>query len=202
MEKLFAARVWRGVAGLLTVGLLMSTAQAQADKPVRILVGFAPGGSADTTARLLSERVAGELKQNVLVENRSGARGACGQLSVWFVGGQQPPRQNRRRPGGQVQGQPQRSQLRQPRAGQPAAFFGVMLATSAGLDLVHVPFNGGGPLMTALVGNQVACGIDTLVDQIELVRAGKTRLLATAGSPRSPLLPDVPTFAEAGFKGD
>ena len=88
-----------------------------------------------------------------------------------------------------------------PAPGSLPHFFGVMMATGAGLDLIHVPFNGGGPLQNALVGSQVSSGIDTLVDQIEMHRGGKTRILATSGSTRSPLLPDVPTFEEAGLKG-
>jgi tripartite-type tricarboxylate transporter receptor subunit TctC len=51
------------------------------------------------------------------------------------------------------------------------------------------------------VGNQVSAGIDTLVDQIEMVRGGKTRVLATSGATRSPLLAEVPTFVESGLKG-
>lgn len=66
---------------------------------------------------------------------------------------------------------------------------------------MHVPFNSGGPLQKALVGNQVSSGIDTLVDQIEMHRSGKTRILATSATTRSPLLTDVPTFAEAGLRG-
>ncbi len=64
-----------------------------------------------------------------------------------------------------------------------------------------MPFNGGGPLMNALVGNQVSSGIDMLVDQVEMHRSGKIRILATAGAARSALLPEVPTFTESGFKG-
>ena len=88
-----------------------------------------------------------------------------------------------------------------PAPGSLPHFFGVMISGGAKLDLVHVPFNGGGPLMNALVGQQVSSAIDTLVDQIEMHRGGKTRLLATSGAARSPLLPEVPTFAEAGLKG-
>jgi tripartite-type tricarboxylate transporter receptor subunit TctC len=79
--------------------------------------------------------------------------------------------------------------------------FGAMIANDAGLDLVHVPFIGGGPLQNALVGNQVSSGIDTLVDQAGLHRSGKTRILATSAATRSPLLAEVPTFVEAGPKG-
>ena len=88
-----------------------------------------------------------------------------------------------------------------PGAGSLPHFFGVMIARDAGLDLVHVPYGGGGPLMNALMGNQVSSAIDTLVDQVELLRAGKIRMLATAGATRSTLLPDVPTFAQSGLKG-
>jgi tripartite-type tricarboxylate transporter receptor subunit TctC len=76
-----------------------------------------------------------------------------------------------------------------------------MVATGSGLDLLHVPYNGGAPLKNALVGNQVTTAIDTLADQVEMHRGGKTRILATSGATRSPLLADVPTFAEAGLKG-
>jgi len=51
--------------------------------------------------------------------------------------------------------------------------------------------------MTALMGNQVSSAVDTLVDQIELQRAGKIRILASAGAQRAALLPEVPTFAES-----
>jgi len=96
---------------------------------------------------------------------------------------------------------PAQANFGSPAPGSLPHFFGVMLARGAGLDLIHVPFNGGGPLMNALVGNQVSSAIDTLVDQIEMHRGGKTRILATSGATRSPLLPDVPNFAEAGLKG-
>jgi tripartite-type tricarboxylate transporter receptor subunit TctC len=73
-----------------------------------------------------------------------------------------------------------------PAPGSLPHLFGVMIANDAGLDLVHVPFIGGGPLQNALVGNQVSSGIDTLVDQAGLDRSGKTRILATSAATRSP----------------
>ncbi len=87
---------------------------------------------------------------------------------------------------------PAQANFGSPAPGSLPHFFGVMIATGAGLDLVHVPFNGGGPLMNALVGNQVSSAIDTVVDQIEMLRGGKIRILATSAAARSPLLPDVP----------
>jgi tripartite-type tricarboxylate transporter receptor subunit TctC len=96
---------------------------------------------------------------------------------------------------------PAQANFGSPGPGSLPHFFGVMIARDAGVDLVHVPYSGGGPLMTALIGNQVSSAIDTLVDQIELQRAGKIRILASAGASRAELLPEVPTFAESGLKG-
>ena len=70
-----------------------------------------------------------------------------------------------------------------------------MLKQRAGIDLLHVPFKGGGPAMTALLGGQVAAmfGGNSVSGQI---RAGKVRALATAGKKRSSTFPDVPTLSE------
>jgi tripartite-type tricarboxylate transporter receptor subunit TctC len=236
------------LAALAASLMMMASVQAQIDKPVRILVGFPAGGSADIAARLLGERLAADLKQAVVVENRPGAGGRIaaealknanpdgstimlapivvpvlaplvfsklpynpstdfmpvihvvnfqfglsvnashpaknlGELLTWF------------------KANPAQANFGSPAPGSLPHFFGVMISSSAGLDLVHVPFSGGAPLMNALVGSQVSSGIDTVVDQMEMFRGGKTRILATSGAARSPLLPDVPTFAEAGLKG-
>ena len=223
-------------------------AQAQVDKPVRLLVGFAPGGSADIAARLIAERLAAELKHNVVVENKPGAGG---RIAATMLKDAAPDGStlmlapivvpvlaplvfsklaydpladfapvahvanfqfglsvNTGHPAKSVQelvawfkANAAQANFGSPAPGSLPHFFGVMISRGAGIDLVHVPFNGGGPLMNALVGNQVSSGIDTLVDQIEMHRGGKTRILATSGAARSPLLPDVPTFAEAGLKG-
>ena len=60
---------------LLATTLVMGLAQAQVDKPIKILVGFPPGGSADMAARLVGERMSAELKQPVIIENKPGAGG-------------------------------------------------------------------------------------------------------------------------------
>lgn len=54
--------------------------------------------------------------------------------------------------------------------------------------------------MTALIGDQVILGADTLVDQGEVHRAGKSRILTTSGDQRHALFPDVPTLRESGFR--
>ncbi len=62
-----------------------------------------------------------------------------------------------------------------------------------------VPYRGGGPLVTDLMGNQIAAGMDATTTFVEYHRAGKLRVLAVAGDKRADALPNVPTFAESGF---
>jgi tripartite-type tricarboxylate transporter receptor subunit TctC len=230
------------------LSLLAAAASAQIDRPVRILVGFAAGGSADIAARLIAERMQPDLKQTVMVDNKPGA---AGRIAAEMLKNAAPD-------GGTIMlapivvpvlaplvfsklsydpvadfapvvrvadfqfglsvnaANPIRSvselitwsrfnaslaNYGTPAPGSLPHFFGVQIAKATGIDYVHVPFNGGAPAMNALIGNQVGFVIDTLVDGIEMYRAGKTRILATSGAARSPLLPEVPTFAEAGLAG-
>jgi tripartite-type tricarboxylate transporter receptor subunit TctC len=66
----------------------------------------------------------------------------------------------------------------------------------AGVDLVHVPYRGGGPALTDLLGGQVQVMFFTSVASIEYIRAGRLRALAVTTATRSDELPDIPTVAE------
>ncbi len=185
------------LARLATTLLLAAAAHAQVDKPVRILVGFAPGGSADIAARMLAERMAGELKQPVLVENKPGAGariaaemlknaapdGSTLMLAPIVVPVLAPlvfsklpynpntdfapvvhvanfqfglsvnanhPAKNMQELVAWYKANPAQANFGSPAPGSLPHFFGVMISSGAGLDLIHVPFNGGGPLMNAL----------------------------------------------------
>lgn len=72
---------------------------------------------------------------------------------------------------------------------------------TTGTDIVHVPFNGAGPAMNALLGNIIQVMFASAPTAAAQVKAGKLRALLTASLARSPQLPDVPTSAEAGFAG-
>ena len=78
---------------------------------------------------------------------------------------------------------------------------GELLKMMARIDLVHVPFKGGGPAMQAMLGGQIHAYMATPVAAGPHVKAGKAKALATTGARRDPLLPEVPTVAESGYPG-
>jgi tripartite-type tricarboxylate transporter receptor subunit TctC len=86
-----------------------------------------------------------------------------------------------------------------PAAGSTPHFVGMLLARAAAVDAQAVLYRGGPPMIADLLGGQVPAAVNVLGNFIEQHRAGKLRVLATSGAARSPLLPDVPTLAEAGF---
>ena len=236
-------KIWLSSVLLLLSGL----AQANDPVPLKILVGFGAGGSADLAARLLAERLKDELGRPVVVENRVGAggriaaealknaapNGATVMLAPIVVPVLAPLVYKKLNYDAQkdlapvahvadfqfgvsvkaespirsiadllpvVKKTPNLGTFGSPAPGSLPHFFGVMIGQKMGLDMTHVPYNGGAQLMTALIGDQVTLGIDTLVDQGEMHRAGKSRILATSGPTRNALFPDVPTLRESGFK--
>jgi tripartite-type tricarboxylate transporter receptor subunit TctC len=76
---------------------------------------------------------------------------------------------------------------------------GALLEQLAGIDLVHVPYKGGGPAITAVLGAQVPLMIGASIGLIPHVRSGKLRGIAVTSPKRSSAVPDVPTFAESGL---
>jgi tripartite-type tricarboxylate transporter receptor subunit TctC len=78
---------------------------------------------------------------------------------------------------------------------------GELLKVMAHIDLVHVPYKGGGPAMRGFLGGEVNSFFATPVSSISQIRAGKAKAIATTGSKRAALMPDVPTIAESGYPG-
>ncbi len=85
--------------------------------------------------------------------------------------------------------------------GASTHFAGVLFNLRAGVDIVHVPFRSSGPAVTALLANQVQLQYGGLSSARPYIEAGTMRALAVTGAQRDPLLPQVPTFAEAGVPG-
>jgi len=80
--------------------------------------------------------------------------------------------------------------------GAPSHLFGELFKMSTGTDMVHVPYRGASPALTALLGGQVQVFFSPLSSAVEYVRAGKLRALAVTTANRSEALPDVPTMHE------
>ena len=77
---------------------------------------------------------------------------------------------------------------------------GELYKRSAGVDMVHIPYKGIGPMMTDLLGGTVDMAFDGLASSSAQIKAGKLIPLAVTSPQRSPLLPDVPTMIELGYK--
>jgi len=77
---------------------------------------------------------------------------------------------------------------------------GTQFENMTGIDLLHIPYKGSGPLTTDLLGGQVAMSFDTITPVLPHIKAGKLRPLAVTTAKRSSALPEVPTLAEAGLK--
>lgn len=84
-------------------------------------------------------------------------------------------------------------------AGNSSHLAGVLLNRRAGLDMVHVPYNGTPPAVQNLVGGQIQAAFLPLLAMQPHLQAGRLKLLATTSAARSPLAPSVPTFRELGY---
>ncbi len=221
---------------------------AYPERPVKLVVALAPGGPADTAARVFAPYFAEQLGHNVVIENRTGASSVVGTESVVRA----PPDgytllfgssssfavnpavmknlrfdvQKDLRLVGLVSYTPHVLVVRASLAAQSLAELvalakaqpgkltyassgaggAIHLASElfkreAGIDVVHVPYRGGGPAVLGLLTGDVDIFINDASTTVEYVRSGKLRALAMAWSKRSALLPDVPTFAELGLAG-
>jgi len=94
---------------------------------------------------------------------------------------------------------PQNANFGSPAAGSLPHFFGEMIGNALGLDMIHVPFNGGAALQSAVLGGHVPAGIDVVMEWQQNAKGGKVTMLATSGPTRSKVMPDVPTFKEQGY---
>jgi tripartite-type tricarboxylate transporter receptor subunit TctC len=84
-------------------------------------------------------------------------------------------------------------------SGTPQHMTGELFKSASGLDMIHVPYKGSAPAISDLIGGQVPVMFDSMIAIMPHVKSGKVKVIAISGDKRSPLLPEVPTFAESGF---
>jgi len=229
----------------LALAFLVHAASAQTypSKPIRFIVGFPPGGSADPTTRIIGAALAEQLAQPVVVDNRPGADSAIaaeqvtriapdgytimfasnsamtaavalrknpaydpltdftpislvGRATVFFYVHPDVPAKTlaefvahaRAHPGTLNYG-----------TGNPLSIlYNVQLMNAMGISMVHVPYKGEGPLNPDLLAGRVQSSFLSTLSAISNAKEGRLRPLAVLLETRSPLLPEVPTIAEAG----
>ena len=222
-------------------------AQEYPAKPVRIIIGFPPGGATDLVSRLMAPKYTGLLKQTFIVDNRPGANGVIGSdlaakappdgytIHLATVGslvlspatGKVPydplrdftpisqavalqnifivhptlPARTLKDLIALASAKPGALNFASSGPASPGHLAGELFKGMAKVNLVHVPYKGGGPAMIDLVAGHVEIFVAVISTAVPQVKAGKARALAVTGSRRAAALPDVPTVAEAALKG-
>ena len=233
-------------AALVTAASFNALAQAWPSKPVKVIVPWAPGGAVDVATRKVSQKLADQLGQPFVVENKPGASSTIGAslaanappdgytlvandmsysllpyvfkklpfdhekdlvpVSTTMIAPyaiavkadgpyktlQDLLKAARAAPGKLTYG-----------TGGPGSaphFATESLSMAAKIDLLHVPYKGAADAMTALISGQIDVVMASVPSLVSQVKGGKARILAVSGDKRLPVLPDVPTFAEAGLK--
>ena len=210
---------------------LTAVAQAFPSKPVTIIVPFPAGGGPDLTARILAEKLAPKLGQPVVVENRPGAGALLGASAVAKSAPDGhtllltpntmviSPHVLAPGAGGGIDVHKDLVPVTDLKAameaarkspgiaygsagnGSPMHFAGEMLKKSAKVDLLHVPYRGVAPSITAALAGEVKLLYVGLGGAVPHIKAGKLVPLAVTEKARSSLLPTVPTATEQGVPG-
>lgn len=231
------------------MGLAMAcgvAAQTFPNKPIRMVVPFAPGGVVDVTARQIGPKLSEALGQPVLIENRSGAGGT---LAADYVAKAAPdghtllvafdshavnphiyktelrydtfkdlapisfigsiplllatytafPANDMASFIQAAKAKPGSISYASVGAGSSGHLAAEQLKLLANMDMLHIPFKGGAPALSALMGEQVQLIVFAAGAGVPLVQSGKIKALAVSGKRRSQALPGVPTMAEAGY---
>jgi tripartite-type tricarboxylate transporter receptor subunit TctC len=231
-------------ASAATLPLAASIAEAQAypSRPVRLVVGFAPGGGNDIVARLIAQSLSERTGQQFFVENRPGAgtniateivvnaapdgytllltgvpnaynAALYHKLNFVFVRDIVPVAGVARGPLvmlvhpsvpaktvpefiAYAKANPGKINMASSGIGGGGHLAGELFKMLAGVNLVHVPFRGNGPALTALLGAQVELLFPSLASSIAYIKSGQLRGLGVTAATRSDAVPDLPAVGE------
>jgi tripartite-type tricarboxylate transporter receptor subunit TctC len=218
----------------------IAMAEDYPSRPVRLLVGFAPGGGNDIVARLMGQWLQERLGQPFVIENRPGAgtniateavanaapdgytlllagvpnasnATLYGNLKFDFIRDMVPiagilripnvmlantsvPVTSVREFVDYAKRNPGKVNMASAGIGSGSHLAGELFKVMAGIDLVHVPFRGNGPALTALLGGQVEILFASPPSSIEYIKANKVRGLAVTSATRSEALPELPAI--------
>jgi tripartite-type tricarboxylate transporter receptor subunit TctC len=228
--------------------LILQSAQAFPDRPVKLVVPSPAGGPPDIMARLLTDKIAAALGQPIIVENRAGGGG--GTVSARSVMAAEPdgytllmgststlliaPLVYRNAGYGAESFAPvagvsetvevlavhpsvpvrsvaelvnlaksQPGTLRYGSAGIGTLphLEGELLKARADIEMMHIPYRGGGPALVGLLGGEVQVFFSAASQMLPYIRDGRLRGLAVTSERRSTLAPELPTMVESGFDG-
>ena len=250
MDQRVFNRRRRLIAGALAAALPAPPllAQVYPAKPVKVFVGFSPGGAVDLIARAVGQRISGPLGQPVTVENRPGAgsnlairatidsapdgytlllaaNGLVANMALYqpqpfdaekeltpvsFVGrvpvviaaaGNNANLGSVRALLDAARAKPGSITYATPGNGSTPHLAVELFVRAAGVSLIHVPYKGGSPAITDVIGGQVNLVAVNALEVLPHVKAGRLKVLAVMSPTRAATLPDVPTIAESGFLG-
>ena len=236
-------------AAILGATILLPQAHGQAypNKPIRVIVGYAPGGSADAGIRPLSKVLEPLLGQAIIIEYKPGNAGGvamefiakapadgytlyyadsgpltvaphlakvgynittsfthlghvCGSGSMLVVHPATPFKSMAEVIAASKR-EPSKWSYGTSGVGGPHHLSGEYFKNVTGASLLHIPYKGGGPAMTDLMGGQVPMLFSSLGPVVSASKAGRVRPLAVTSLKRSAAFPEVPTMDELGLKG-
>ena len=232
-------------SALLLCAAFGAQAQGYPSKPVKMVVGFSPGGGTDILARIVGQKLGDAWGQSVVVENRPGASATIGAAVVakappdgyTLAMGQLTPNAiapalfttlpydavkdfvpiilvgtspnvlvvNPAVPAKTVselialaKSKPGRLTYASSGAGSLQHIAAELFKSSAGVEIVHVPFKGSGQAVIDLISGQVDMNFDSIPAVIQHVKSGKLRAIAVTSAKRASGLPEIPTIAESG----
>jgi tripartite-type tricarboxylate transporter receptor subunit TctC len=230
------------------LSLSKGSGQAYPAKPIRLLIGFPPGGGTDVVSRVLTHHLTEKFGQPIVIDYRPGAGGTVGNALAakatpdgytWLMTAVGPhviaPSYYRALPYDPfrdyaaiamvsispyllvvhpsvdaktvpelvawLRKRPTPAAYSTAGAGTPSHLASELFKMMSKVELTHVPYKGAAPALMDIIGGQVQLGFSDIIISGPHLSSGRVRALATSGSTRTALAPNLPTVAELGLPG-